>query len=1234
MTAGRTDRTNTIQIVSAPDGLMAVPAGRGIWTGQDLVTPSETPITGDVVVRLHRGDATSANVRIPVDQGTVGPVLAETNVFVTPETVFFLFPAGATFTNQAIATLTARVESDGTPGTGVWSILAPIPAGYSLSTTSGLTTVVRYTGARPTETTPTTLIVQYNVPGTENTTGGGDSASVSAGIVQPPQRTSATIADITRTDLSAFSQNITQLFSGTGITYQVISGNVAVTNVALDASNVAQFTPVADGTTAITVVAQNDGGSAQYTFNVTIDILAAPAIAWPPANYNTGTSRYEFAAAPSNDVLTIGTILPTLSVASGATLGAATFTVSASLFGLLNWDQATGILTVPAGQGTRARLLSGQLIVTVQGTATARAATFTRDIQIDLRTGATPVFASAFYSWTLPNGTDPPPAYVLGSVAASSQPGESQRFRIISGNTDPQKLFAINAGNGQVSYTGPSAADMAAIYNLVIGCVNLRTDGTESPEATTNARITVPAAPAVPISRNPAFAPAGGLSRTIQVGASFSIDFTGAFQGTGFTVSNTTSDTDIISVTRSDLVFTCTGLAVGTATFSVIATRGTETATWVVRVTVVSAPPTPTTISWYRKTGATTYAAVTSLAYTVTEGAADADVSAAEPLYAVVTGGVNNRLLSVTDIPGIGGIRFVEGGTATINLPGGGTALGRLVRIFIDGTLFDFEHRSSYSTVIQGTVQTDRLAGTDYAAATSRIPLTLTIQNSNEPPVAVRAAANRTINVTLRIRGNPYTQDFSDLFRDPEGRTFTLAITSTGVDASSSVTSGGSPNLMIQPGTVVGIKTYIVRAYDGSQNSVDFYTIIVDTQQRSPSHVTLTWQNPMDPASEVSLAENAGTGSPIYRNMYATATAADADVTLPDITYTLMENQLKTDHDTSYPFRQLESLATETLLLGDAFCVPDGVSISLGVSSSNPTALAVSGVFGNQALLTAGNLTANTKVRLLVTASVDGVIRAGRVIYREVLANKPLRINDAVTFSDFEVTAGAPSQTIDYSNAFIDDNGEAFSIAVQSSSLSVVSPVNLGNNRFRLDYAATIASPMTATLTVSGIQGTRTITRTYRVTVRPPAPAGTASIVAKAVENITAEAIQDAQSNSLELDNDPTGEGSSGNPIMLRATRKDGVVTDVYFVFDADQFFSAVGGVAQITAIQIHTSPAPTEIIPDIGAGVRAFHLIMQVTSEVVRDNTSTDIDVTLTARNSNDHSLTATSRLIFRARS
>ena len=1222
------EATNVLEVLEAPDGLLALPAGRGIWIGTDLTALRSSVPDGNVRVRLHRGDAVSPPLTIPVSQQELGPVLAATTVTLTPDTSTYTFPAGvATFTNQQVAELTLTVSTVGTAGTPVWSLIGAT-AGFSISGT-GNTRQILYTGARP--TSAVNFLVQVNVPRTDTAQTGSDTAAVRTTLVSPPQRTAAEIADITRTNLDDFTQNITQLYTGSDLEWSVFSSAVGVATVSLSDTNVATISPVADGTTIITVVVSNAGGSAQYEFNVTFDVLVQPVIAWPALNYDTADARYEFASNPSTTQINLGTVLPTVS-APGATVGQTVFNVSSTLIGSVNWDRTTGQLTMPAGAAAGARTLSGELIVSVAGTTTARAATFRRAIQIVLRAGSIPVFASQFYAWTLPNGTDPPPAYVLGSVAASSQPGETQRFRIISGNTDPQKLFAINVGTGEVSYTGPNEADVAAIYNLVIGVVNRRADGSQSPEATTNARITVPAAPAVPISRNPAFAPVGGLSRTIQVGESFSIDFTGAFQGTGFTVSNTTSDTDIISVTRSDLTFFCTGLAVGTASFSVIATRGTETATWTVRVTVVTAPPTATSIAWYRKTGATTYAAVTSLAYTVTEGAADADVTSAEPLYAVVTGGVNNRLLSVTDIPAIGGIRFVEGGTATINLPGGGTDLGRLVRIFIDGTLFDFEQRSSYSTVIQGTVQSARLSGTDYASATSRIPLTLTIQNSNEPPVAVRAATNRTINVTLRIRGNPYTQDFSDLFRDPEGRSFTLAITSTGVDASSSVTSGVSTNLMIQPGTVVGIKTYTVRAYDGTQNSVDSYTVIVDTQQRSPSFVTLTWQNPTDVVSEVALAENAGTGSPIFSGMYATATAADADVTLPDVTYTLMENQLKTNHDTNYPFRQLESLATETLLLEDAFCIPDGVTVSYGVSSSNPTALAVSGVFGDQALITAGNLTTNTKVRLLVTASVDGVIRAGRVIYREILANAPLEVNTAVTYSDYEVTSGAPSVTFDFSQAFLDRNGESWTLAVQTSTTAVVNPVSLGNMRYRFDYPATIAATRTALITLSGIQGTRRITRTFRVTVRPAAPPGRASIIAKAVENITAEAIEDAQGNSIELDNDPTGEGSSGNPIMLRATRKDGSVTDIFVTFDGDQFFSAVGGVAEIVSVQIHTSPAPSEIIPDISQN-RPFHLVMQVTSEVVRDNTSTDIDVTLTARNSNSHGLTATSRLIFRAR-
>ena len=399
MTAARTDRTNTIEIVRTPTRMVAVPAGRGIWIGQDLLAPPTAPVTGDVVVRLHRGDVSSDNVVIPVRQeGIPTTALAETTVTVSPDSVVYTFPAGATFTNQAVATLRAAVDSDGTPGAGTWSLLAA-PTGYSLDI-SDLDCVVRYTGARPTETA--SFLVQYNVAGSDDATGDGDSAAITTGIVAPPQRTDATIATITRSNLESFTQNITQLFSGSIDSYQVISSNVQATTVVLDAQNRAAFSPVADGTSTITVIAFNAGGTAQYEFEVIFDILQQPVITWPAANFNAANGRYEFTTATSATTVPLGTLLPTVSAPSG-TVGAVSFDVSSVLAGVVDW-LSNGALSLAAGAATSDRQYVGALIVNVEATSTVRFASFERDIFIEVSSAAVPVVPPARNPAFVPTG--------------------------------------------------------------------------------------------------------------------------------------------------------------------------------------------------------------------------------------------------------------------------------------------------------------------------------------------------------------------------------------------------------------------------------------------------------------------------------------------------------------------------------------------------------------------------------------------------------------------------------------------------------------------------------------------------------------------------------------------------------------------------------------------------------------------------------------------------------------
>ena len=676
---GRTDRTNLIEVVRGPQGLIVIPVGRGIWAGQDLLSPLAAPVSGDAVARLRRGDVVSGSITIPVEQGQLPTAaLAAVTVTVSPKTTVFVFPAGATFTNQAVVTLNAVVESDGTPGAGTWQ-MPFAPPGFSLSNTTGTTTTVRYTGARPTERFD--LIVYYTVAGSATATGGGDFASVAAAPGQPPARTDATIATIVRTNLDAFTQTITQLFTGPDLTYQVVPLNPSIVNASLDAQNRAALQPQADGTATINVTATNANGSASYDFEVDIDILAQPAIVWPSANYDVADSRYEFSVGESLLGVSLGVLLPTVSAPSG-TVGPVSFVVSSSLAGVVDWSSA-GVLSMRPGEANRARILDGELMVNVQGTPTVRAAQFSRAIRVTVTSEA------------------------------------------------------------------------------------------------------------VPVAPNPAFAPVGGLVRTVRVGEFFDIDFTGALTDPTARVVAVSQNTELITVAElANNVVRCTGVAVGSTTYTV-------SGVWVVRVTVVAATARtlPTTSAWYQQQSDGSFAAITSLALSLEENSARANLLANAGVFLTMTQ-LAERSITYQERPLLAGLDFTGSSVLrAINLPGGGSVQAVPISLFGDGTDFDFETQSSYAVTLLAEADSEDVGDTTYEAHTASLPLALTITDVFEPTGPPAFAAD-DVAVNLPAKTDGSTTGFSlGVFDAGQGATYTIdsSLAATfAVDASGELTYIGT----------------------------------------------------------------------------------------------------------------------------------------------------------------------------------------------------------------------------------------------------------------------------------------------------------------------------------------------------------------------------------------------------------------------------------------------------------
>ena len=204
----------------------------------------------------------------------------------------------------------------------------------------------------------------------------------------------------------------------------------------------------------------------------------------------------------------------------------------------------------------------------------------------------TPVFSDPSYAFTLTDGSDPPPAVVVGLPTATHGPGESQRWRIVTAQMGT-RLFAIDASNGTFSYTGPSAAALSVtpLYTLTIGCVNI--DGSkESREGTQVFTVAVEEAYAAPVANanwNPGSTwtknADGSWSGTIRTGAAnqvlvdIGVGSSGPWTIMAGRTANYRNQTipsppQHYSVTRSDSVFTIRGTSVGSETLYLFMSDG------------------------------------------------------------------------------------------------------------------------------------------------------------------------------------------------------------------------------------------------------------------------------------------------------------------------------------------------------------------------------------------------------------------------------------------------------------------------------------------------------------------------------------------------------------------------------------------------------------------------------------------------------------------------------------
>ena len=754
---------------------------------------------------------------------------------------------------------------------------------------------------------------------------------------------------------------------------------------------------------------------------------------------------------------------------------------------------------------------------------------------------ATPLLDAASYSYVLPDGTDPPPVYLLGTPAITNSAGYTQRWRIITAQTG-QRLFAIDAATGALTYDGPAAADRDTTpsYTLQIGVVNQR-DALSSAEATATVTIGVPVAYSAPV-RNASWSPGAGWTlsadgswhRTMTASQVVAIDITAGATGPytiqqGLTANyrNTTvpSPATDFSVVRSDGVFTVTASATqtGSETLYLYLSDGTTEERLDFHIQVVSsATTTATDVVWYQDEGAG-YSAIGSRGVTINfaEGAAG---QVATNIYAAYTN-IQNRTNASLDEPTLNGFDIIVQTSPRRQIRVGSEMIWiDAYTINVEPSQFDFETQSSYDLTATLNVPEYTAGSTTWAAAHKPLSIRLLVSDVDEPPARTAVAAPADFG--LRKQGAVVQFSLSSFWRDPEGRTLSYRLTQTVVGATGGQSttpsdylaasiigsdfqaSAGQTALETPTGVTI---LFSVEAYDGTQYSAPMTFSCDEVHGRALEDSPLAWSSGLPQRLVWQVAENIAVPYVLRNDIFASSTVTDLTATAGALTYSLEEATYYPVRNTDYTFADnapsLAAGATLDIDLTNAFQIEgseaDGKDFTITATSSNTAALTIT-VTGKTATLTAANnLAAESTSTFTLIAHAGGFV-AQYVGIATIASAISVTANTGYTDTAISLASGA-AQDVDVSTAFtVTPSGTEWVLTAVSDDTDVATvTVNDATKTLTITGSALLTAADTATITYTATIGTLTVSRTITTNVAMAAPTITAKTTYTAPANVT-----------------------------------------------------------------------------------------------------------------------------------
>ena len=516
-----------------------------------------------------------------------------------------------------------------------------------------------------------------------------------------------------------------------------------------------------------------------------------------------------------------------------------------------------------------------------------------------------PVFKADSYEFEIDDGRQPSTinerSRAIGRVETILGDGYVQGPFVISKNSsDTNRQFGIDS-DGYIYFTGALAISLALAkeYDLTIDTSQRASDDDVSPAASVNVKIKINAVASDSVILNPDWRPDGGLSRSIIVGGTTEIDASNGWrvpEGSIQSISGVVAPllpTAFISSADTDDVFTLTGLAIGTATFTISndvtlpdGSKATNVPTISVTVEVHSAFV-PTPYKWLQRggvSGAYTYTEVDSVSVSIAENSASTELFTDSRIYFWCPD-LQNRSVSLEVADDTDSLYTLDDAVEVIPIPGiTGNQTAHRIRPTVDGTRLNFENLHRYSVRIEVHAEADTDSSPEYGAFTEYLPIVASITDVNELPMRRTDTPFPDLTVRRLVVAPPIRLD--NRWSDPEGRTLNFEVTTS----NKNIVSGS----LIDFGTQwqpqynrVGTATITVRANDGTTPTrwvQDTFTITVEaTLSELPE---FEWVNPTDNI-DVFSNEDIDIGTKLYRNIWARSITDDTTATLGEITYSL-----------------------------------------------------------------------------------------------------------------------------------------------------------------------------------------------------------------------------------------------------------------------------------------------------------------------------------------------------------